>query len=156
MDSVTALNFVSLFFAGILAGMEIAIHYGLHTPIQVLSDVSQLRLRQALVLRLRVLVPIFFVPTAVSGIAATITNAGAPGFGYRLAGLIAVALWITVRIIATVPINSATVEWDAEMPPVNWKLLIHRAERFHIVGAWAAVGAFACFLIATALRFMAR
>jgi NADPH:quinone reductase-like Zn-dependent oxidoreductase len=37
-------------------------------------------------------------------------------------------------------------------PPKNWKELVHRAERFHIVGVWAAVLAFACFLTAVALH----
>ena len=37
-------------------------------------------------------------------------------------------------------------------PPKNWKELVNRAEHFHIVGVWAAVLAFACFLTAVALK----
>ncbi len=32
----------------------------------------------------------------------------------------------------------------------NWKAQVSRAERFHIIGVWAAVLAFACFLTAVA------
>ena len=67
MNPATVLNFVTLFFAGILAGIEFVIHYGLRAPTEVLDQqFQQIRLRrQLLVLRLRVLVPAFFVPTAV-------------------------------------------------------------------------------------------
>jgi hypothetical protein len=53
MDMATLLRFINLFSAGILAGMEVVIHYGLRAPSQVLSDHSQLQLRQALALRRR-------------------------------------------------------------------------------------------------------
>jgi len=152
MNPFTVLDFVNLFFAGILAGMEIAIHYGLHAPTQVLSDQSQIQLRQALVLRLRVLVPAFFVPTAVSGLAAAVLAGAAPGLWFRCAGMLAVLVWIVIRVIGTVPVNSATLTWEAGAPPKNWKALVDHAERFHILGVWAAVMAFAAFLAAVALK----
>jgi hypothetical protein len=37
-----ALHFVNLFFAGILAGIEVTLHYGLRVPVEVLSEDSQL------------------------------------------------------------------------------------------------------------------
>jgi len=43
------------------------------------SDSSQIQLRQALLLKLRVLVPAFFVPTAVSGVAIAVLD-GSGGF----------------------------------------------------------------------------
>lgn len=152
MISTTGLDFVSVFFAGMLAGMEFVIHYGLHTPAETLDERSQLQLRQALVLRLRVLVPSFFVPTAVSGIALTILNTSAPGFVFRCAGVAALLAWVAIRIIGTVPINSATLTWQPAAPPANWKAQVNHAERFHIVGVWAAVLAFAFFLAAVALK----
>ena len=68
MNSATVLDFVTLFFAGMLAGIEFVIHYGVRGPSEILDDHAQLQLRQALVMRLRVLVPAFFAPTAVFGI----------------------------------------------------------------------------------------
>ena len=155
MTSTTVLDVVNLFFAGMLAGIEFVIHYGLRVPAERLDEQSQLQLRQALVLRLRVLVPAFFVPTAVSAIALTALHGAAPGFGFRLAGVAAILTWIGIRVIGTVPINSATLTWQPSAPPKDWKAQVNHAERFHIVGVWAAVLAFACFLTAAALGLAA-
>src|SRR4051794_39414844 len=71
MNTVVIIGLVNLFCAGILAGEEFIIHYGFREPAETLDEQSQLKLRQALILRLRVLVPVFFVPAVVSGIALT-------------------------------------------------------------------------------------
>lgn len=155
MNPALILDFVNLFFAGILSGVEVVIHYGLRKPAEALDDQAQLRLRQAMVLRLRVLVPAFFVPTAVSGIAVTVLDGGAPGLWFRCAAMLAVLIWIVIRVVGTVPINSATLTWRPDAPPTNWKALVNHAERFHIVGVWAVVLAFACFLLAVALKLTA-
>src|SRR5579864_9370730 len=139
MTPTTVLDFVNIFFAGMLAGIEFVIHYGLRMPAEVLDEQSQIQLRQALVLRLRVLVPAFFVPTAVLGIALTVLNRAAPGFEFRYAAVVALLTWIVIRVIGTVPINSATLAWQPGAPPRNWKAQVNHAERFHIVGVWAAV-----------------
>lgn len=155
MNWIVALDFESLFFAGILAGMEVVIHYGLRRPAEALDDRAQLQLRQALVLRLRVLVPAFFVPTTLSGLAVTILAGLTPGVWWRCAAVGALVVWIAIRVVGTVPINSATVDWDPKAPPRDWKAQIDRAERFHVVGVWAAVLAFAFFLVALALKLSA-
>jgi hypothetical protein len=152
MTFLTVLDFVNVFFAGMLAGIEFVIHYGVRSPAETLDDHAQLQFRQALVLKLRVLVPAFFVPAAVLGIALTVLNSAAPGFVFRCAGTVALLTWIAIRVIGTVPINSATLTWQLSAPPTNWKAQINHAERFHIVGVWAAVLAFACFLTAVALK----
>jgi hypothetical protein len=155
MAFLTLLNFVNLFFAGMLAGIEFVIHYGMREPAEQLPDHAQLQLRKALVLKLRVLVPAFFAPTAISGITLTVLSSSTPGFTYRCVGVVALLIWIAIRIVGTVPINSATVDWQLDAPPQNWKAQITHAERFHIVGVWAIVLAFACFLIATLLKLPA-
>ncbi len=152
MNPATVLDFVNVFFSGMLAGIEFVIHYGLRGPSEILDEHSQLQLRQALVMRLRVLVPAFFVPTAVSGIALTVLDGAAPGFWFRCAGVLAMLIWILIRVIGTVPINSATLTWQPDAPPKDWKALVNHAERFHIVGVWAMVMAFAFFLTAVALK----
>jgi hypothetical protein len=156
MSPAYLLHFANLFLTGILAGMEVVIHYGLHGPAQVLPDASQLRLRQALVLRLRILVPAFFVPAASSGFAVAIVDGAGPGLWLRGAGVASWLVWIAVRIVGTVPINSATLAWNAEAPPADWKARVQSAERFHILGVWAALLAFALFLASAALMAAAR
>jgi hypothetical protein len=148
MNSVNVLHFANLLSAGILAGIEIAIHYGLYPATLALSDQSQFQLRQALVLRLRVLVPAFFVPAGLSGIAVVFLDATVFGLWINRAGMLALIIWVVTRVIGTVPINRATLTWQAGAPPTNWKAQVNHAERFHIVGVWAAVMAFACFLAA--------
>jgi hypothetical protein len=148
------LAFVNLFFAGMLAGMEFVIHYALSPSAETLDDRSQLQLRQALVLRLRVLMPAFFAPTALTGIVITVLDTTLPEFWFRCAGLLALLLWVVIRVIGTVPINSATLTWQLDAPPKDWKAQVNHAERFHIIGTWAAVAAFASFLIAVALPLL--
>ncbi len=152
MNLAFILDFVTLFFAGMLAGIEFVVHYGVRGPSEKLDDHAQLQLRQALVMRLRVLVPAFFVPTAVLGIALTVVNGGAPGFWFRCVAVLALGVWAAIRVVGTVPINSATISWQLSAPPKNWKALVNRAERFHSVGVGAAVLAFVCFLVAVALK----
>lgn len=152
MTPTIILDFVNLFFAGLLAGGEFVIHYGFRAPAEILDDRSQLQLRQALVLRLRVLVPAFFVPEAISGVTLTILGSTAPGFWFRCVGVVALLIWIAIRVVGTVPINSATLTWQLSAPPTNWKAQVNHAERFHIVGVWAAILAFVCFLTAVALK----
>src|SRR5580704_13686453 len=101
MNLTAILEFANLFFGGMLAGIEFVIHYGVRGPAERLDDRAQLQLRQALVYRLRVLVPAFFVPTVLSAIAVAVVDRAAPGAGLRYAGLIAMFIWILVRIIGT-------------------------------------------------------
>jgi hypothetical protein len=155
MNLVTILDFVNVFFAGLLAGIEFVIHYGVRGPAEVLDDRAQLQFRQALVLRLRVLVPAFFLPTAVTAIAVIVLDWTAPGWWFRGVGALALLLWMVIRVIGTVPINSATLTWRLDAPPKNWKALVTHAERFHDVGVWAVVLTFAVFLTALALKLTA-
>ena len=152
MNLATILDFINVFFAGMLAGIEFVLHYGLRASDEVLNEQSQLQLRQALVLRLRVLVPAFFVPTAVSGLAVMVLDGFDPGFWFRGMGVLAILTWILTRVVGTVSINSDTLNWQPSMPPKDWKAQVNHAERFHIVGTWAAITAFAFFLTSMALK----
>jgi len=111
--------FINVFFSGILAGVEIVIHYGVRWPALVLDERSQLQLRQALILKLRVLVPAIFLPALAFGIAIAIRDAGATGVGFRIASLAALLIWIAIRVVGTVPINSATLTWDPIIDPAG-------------------------------------
>ena len=144
-------EFTNLFFAGILAGLEVSIHYGLHAPTLALDEKAQLKLRQGMVSRLRWLVPAFFLPTAVLGAVIAYLDGAKPGLYARVAALVALGLWVLIRVVGTVPINSATLDWR-DAPPADWQEQITKAERFHVVGTWAAILAFAFFLIALAQR----
>jgi hypothetical protein len=51
-------------------------------------------------------------------------------------------VWTIICIVRTVPVNSATLEWNPEAPPREWRSLVPRTEQLHVVTAWAAVVAF--------------
>jgi uncharacterized membrane protein len=144
---VVVLEFVNLFCAGILAGIEFVVRYGLRGSIAVLDEQPQIRLRQALIRRLRTVVPAVFLLTAASSVAVTVLH----GSAFRYAGLLAVLGWTLVTFVGTVPINKATLTWRPDAPPADWRALVGRWERLDSARWWAAVLAFALFLTAVAL-----
>ena len=91
---MTFVHFGNLFFAGIVAGMEIVIHYGLTAPAKLRTEQSQVQLRQATILRLRVLIPAILAPTALSGLAVVLMDGTAPGLWFR------VGVWAAISAFA--------------------------------------------------------
>lgn len=152
VQHIDLLLFLNLFFGGLLAGLEIGVHYGLGAPPESLREDAQILLRQAMVRRLRILAPLIFFPTLVSGIAVVILEGRAAGLWAREVGLAALLVWIVLRVVRTVPVNSATLEWKPESPPPGWRDMVKRTERFHVIAAWAAVVAFLCSLLSTFQR----
>jgi hypothetical protein len=144
--------FANLFFAGILAGLEIAAHYGFHGPTLALDTKPQILLRQGLVRTLRWLVPAFFVPATITAVVLVLQNDSTVALTFRLAALTAYAVWIYARVVGTVKINSASLKWNTDNPPKDWKGQIAKAERFHLLGTWVTVIAFVCMLVAADLQ----
>ena len=156
MNLTTVLDFVTVFFAGLLAGALFVIDYGVGRAVAaVLDEQAHILVRQALILRLRVLVPAIFVLAILLGIAITVLDGIDPGFAFRLAGLLVVLTSFLLTLLGTAPINSAVFDWQPSAPPKNWRSLISRWERFDRARTWAAVAAFALFLTAMALTLAA-
>jgi uncharacterized membrane protein len=149
------LEFVNLFCTGIFAGIEFVVCFGVRAPLHVLDEQSHIQLRQALIRRLRVLVPALFVLTAISGVGVAVVEGTATGFAFRCAGVLAVLIWTLATFIDTVPINAAVLTWRPDAPPENWTGIIRRWERLDLVRTWAALTAFGCFLTAVALQLPA-
>jgi hypothetical protein len=141
---------INLFLAGILAGEEFVVRYGLSAPLAGMDDRPHIQLRQALIRRLRILVPSLFILTVSTGIAALIADRSSPGFGFRCAGLLALLVFITVTLLGTVPINKAALGWEASAPPAGWKLAIERWKRLDTLRCWTAILAFALFVAGVA------
>lgn len=146
------IEFASLFLVGILAGEEFVIRYGVHLSLSALDEKSQIQVRQALIMKLRILVPVIFLATIVTG-GATLANSE-PGlvFGFRCAGMLALLIFILITLIGTVPINKGALEWQPDAPPSNWKVLVKRWERLDVFRSSAAMLAFAFFLTAIAIK----
>jgi uncharacterized membrane protein len=140
------LEFINLLCAGVLAGEEFVIRYGVRAPVASLDDRPHLQLRQALIRTLRVLVPAVFGLTVVSGIAVTVLGGPGRALGVRCAGLLALLAFISITLAGTVPINQAVLTWSVATPPRDWHTLVKRWERLDTARTWAAVSAFCLFL----------
>ena len=152
----TALEIVGLFFAGLLAGEEFVIRYGVQPALTQLEDRAHLQARQALIRRLRILVPSLMLPTVVLGISVLIRGTFAPGAAFRWAGAAALLVFVLSSFLGTVPINIKVVQWQVEAPPADWKAVIRRWEQIDVLRSSAAMLAFVLFLIAASLRIAER
>jgi len=148
MNIVEIFLWVNLFFNGMLAGEELAVYYGVRTPVTSLEERPQTLLRQALIRRLRLLVPGIYMPTLVSAVAVTVLGGSDLGPAFRVTGLLALLIWALVTFPGTARINSAILDWDPTSLPKDWRDQVKLWERFASVRPWAAMAAFALFLTA--------
>jgi uncharacterized membrane protein len=143
------LGHLNLLFAGLFAGEELTIRFGVRGSVAKLDPLPQIRLRQSLILTLRVLVPALFGLTLLSGAAVAALGGGGLRMNLRCAGVAALLGFIGVTLGGTVPINKAALTWNAAAPPPEWRGLVARWEQLDTVRTWAAVAAFALFLAAS-------
>lgn len=148
------LEIVGLFLAGVLAGEEFIVRYGVQPALTALPDHPHLLARQSLVRRLRVVVPAIMVPTVLVGIAVLVFGGGGPGFGFRIAGLGALVVFVLASFLGTVPINIRVNDWNPDAPPADWKDVVLRWQRIDVLRSSAALLAFALFLVAFPLEMV--
>lgn len=139
---------VNLFFAGLLSGAEVAVRFGVKGALETLGDLAHLQARQALIRRLRYLVPGLYFPALVAGVAALLLRGPGPALAAGLVGVAALLTWIGVTLAGTVPLNQAALEWSPEQPPPEWHAQVERWERLALIRVVAAALAFAAFLLA--------
>jgi hypothetical protein len=142
------LRCIGLFLAGILAGEELIVRYGLQPSLSKLDDRPHVLARQAVVRRLRVVVPIIMVPTVLVGIAVLVFGGTGTGFGLRLATACALVAFVLFSFLGTVPINMQVNAWNVDSLPVDWKSVILRWERIDVFRSSAALLAFAFAVLA--------
>jgi uncharacterized membrane protein len=142
---------VAVLFTGLLAGEELVIRYGVRGPLATLDDQPHILLRQALIRKLRVVVPSMYVLALLSAVTATALDGTDSGIVVRGAGIVALVLWIAVTLGGTVPINEAALEWKVGAPPASWRKQVERWERLNTVRTWAAATAFILLLVSLTL-----
>jgi hypothetical protein len=142
---------ISVLFAGLLAGEEFVIRYGVRGPLASLDDQSHILFRQALIYRLRILVPAIYVLTLLSTVAVTVLDGTKAGMVFRGAAIAALAAWVAATLGGTVPINAAVLEWSASAPPATWRTQVDRWEHLNTLRTWAAVIAFISLSVSLAL-----
>jgi uncharacterized membrane protein len=149
---VTVIETVGLLLAGLLAGEEFIVRWGIQPALSSLPDGPHLAARKALVARLRYVVPALMVPTVIVAIVLLIAAGAGPGLGFRIAGVAALVAFVLFSFLGTVPINIRVNDWDLDAPPSDWKMDVARWQFIDVFRSSAALVAFACFLVAAALR----
>ena len=139
-----ALPYVTLFFLGLLAGIEVLVMFGLRGPLKVLPVEPQIVMRQALVRRLRVVVPL----VAMTAVGLSVATAIWHFTMLRSYGLGCIVVWLLATLFGTVPINKALLAWPPNAPPADWQARIRLWEHLDTVRVLTAVGTFALFLAA--------
>jgi uncharacterized membrane protein len=143
------IGLLGVFGAGLLAGEEFVVRYGVRGPLAGLPDEAHIRLRQALIRTLRILVPALYVPTLAFALLATALSGADAGLVFRCAALVALLLWIAITLAGTARINAAALEWDPLAPPPDWQRQVARWERLNGLRTWLAVAAFALLLLSS-------
>ena len=149
-DAQIVVTAATLFGAGILAGEELVVRFGVRGPVAALEQHAHIVLRQGLIRTLRILVATVYFPTLLLGVAATLLGGAGLGLVLRGAGVVALLAWLAATLGGTVPINQAALRWDPAAPPADWQDQVRRWERLDSVRAVAATAAFALFLLAGA------
>ncbi|MDX3194781.1 DUF1772 domain-containing protein [Streptomyces sp. MN03-5084-2B] len=144
-----SVQYAALFLTGVLAGEELIVRYGLHPALSRLDDRAHLLARQALVRRLRVVVPIVMLPAAALAAAALVVGTG-PGLALRWATVIAMVVFLLLSFLGTVPLNIAVDGWRADAPPPGWQAVIRRWARIDVFRSTAATTAFLFAVLAVA------
>jgi uncharacterized membrane protein len=147
-----AAAYLNLFAAGLLAGEEFIIRFGVRGPLGRMAPGPQIELRRGLILAMRVLVPSIFATALLSGVAAAALGGGGMELWLRCGGIAALVTFIAVTLGGTAPINKAALTWDAAAPPPQWRAMVARWEQLDTVRTLAAIAAFALFLAASMLR----
>ena len=146
MSGVLIRETIALLLAGILAGLEFVVRYGVQPALRTLPEEAHILARVALVRRLRVVVPAVMLPTVAAAVVVTLADGG----GFRWAGLAALVAFLLFSFLGTVPINIKVIEWRAADPPADWPATVRRWERIDVFRSSAAILAFACYVIALA------
>jgi uncharacterized membrane protein len=152
---VVILQIVGLLFAGVLAGEEFIVRYGVQPSLSTMDDRPHLLARQALVRRMRYVVPALMIPTVLLGLAVAIAGGTGVGCVFRWIGFAALVAFVLFSFLGTVPINIKVNDWNPDAPPADWKAVVKRWQFIDVFRSSAALLAFVCFLIAVARELSA-
>lgn len=147
------MQFLGLLLAGILAGMELLVRYGIHPALESLEDRAHILARMALVRRLRILVPAIMLPTVAVAIVVLVVGGTGDGFVFRWLGMASLLALLAFSFLGTVPINIRINDtWNADSPPDDWKAVVRRWQIIDVFRSTSALLAFVFFLVAIAVE----
>jgi hypothetical protein len=140
-------EWILVFFTGLLAGEELVVRYGVHPALSSLDGLTHLRARQALIRPLMVYVPVMLLLVTVSTVLALVLA----GNGWHWGGAVALLGFMAATFGGTVPINQRVNDWDATAPPADWHAVIDRWARVDVLRSSLAVVTFALQVVAAAV-----
>jgi uncharacterized membrane protein len=143
---MSVLLVVQLVLVGLLAGEEFIVRWGVQPAMATLPDQVHLRTRIALVRSLKVVVPILMVPAVLASVAVLVLSGADGGLGWRIAGMVALVVFVLASFLGTVPINIRVNDWDPGRPPADWKRVVRRWERIDVLRSTASGVAFVLFV----------
>ena len=142
---------VGLFLAGLLAGIEFVVRYGIHPALTALPDRTHLAARHEVVRIVRAIVPAILLPSVVVAVAVLVVSGPGAGLPLRWTGVAVYACYLLVVFLGTVPINSRFFDWNLDAPPDDWKAVMRRWALIDVFRSSLAILAFAVFLVAALL-----
>lgn len=147
------IELISLFLAGILAGEELIVRYGVQPALNTLDDRSHLLSRIALVRKLMIVVPAIMIPTVIAGLVVVATGGTGTGFVFRILGAMMLVAFVLFSFLGTVPINMKVNDtWNADTPPADWKKTVKRWVFIDTFRSSSAILAFVFFLGAVVIQ----
>ena len=144
---MATLAVLTVVFAGLLAGEELVVRWGVAPAIRTLPDPAHLRTRIALVRRLHVLVPLLIVPSVLTAVAAAVALRLGP-LGWT--AVVVLAVFVATSAAGTVPINIQVNDWDPDAPPPDWRAVVARWEAIDVLRSSTAIVAFVLLVLALA------
>ncbi|MEO8527879.1 MAG: DUF1772 domain-containing protein [Pseudolysinimonas sp.] len=142
------LEIVSVVLAGLLAGIEFIVRWGVQPALSALEDRPHLAARQSLIKRLRILVPAIGLPAAILAIVAAIVGTSSDGSLLRWLGAGFLVVFFGIAFGGTVPINIKVDAWSLDAPPADWKDVIRRWQAIDVFRSTAALVAFVLLVVA--------
>jgi uncharacterized membrane protein len=139
---------VGLVLAGLLAGIEAVVRYGVHPALSAMPDDVHLRARHEIVRIVRVIVPAVMLPSVVVAVVCLFLTSENPALAIRVAAVALYAIYLVVVFAGTVPINDRFFKWDVSNPPADWKSVIRRWAQIDVVRSSAAIAAFVLLVAA--------
>lgn len=141
---------LSVIGAGLLAGIEFVVRWGVQPALSRLDDRTSLAARKSLIRRLRVLVPAIGLPTLLLALGAAILGQQDGGAWLRWTGAVFLVAFFAIAFAGTVPINARIDAWPLEDPPADAAAVIRRWQTIDVFRSTAAVVAFVLLVVALA------
>ena len=142
---MSVVSVVAVVCGGLLAGEELIVRWGVAPAMRALPDAAHLRVRIALVHRLRVVVPLLIAPAVLTAVAAVVLDRAGP---VAWAALAVLGVFVLSSALGTVPINMRVADWDPDDPPSTWRATVARWEAIDVLRSSTAVVAFVLLAVA--------